>query len=159
MKRALLAANLAVLFGCAPAKVQRIEASPIDLKAAIDGNHIMLFYSVEPGITICVNGHGLLPTPLDTYPDHGAVGKVVEISSSRSDVLKSYFSRDGTIATLEIWRNEGASSIEIPEDLQVSNSTVNIELNIEMVQCSDLFSSRKNIDEYIFYKPISIRLR
>ena len=156
MKCAVLSASLAVLFGCTPAKEQRIEVAPIDLKAEIDGNRIMLFYSVEPGKNICVNGHGLLPTPLDTYPDHGAEGKVVKVSANRSNVLKSYFSRDGSIASLEIWRNNGASSIETPESTRDQYYSGSIELSIEMSQCSDLFLNKKNIDQYIFYKNITI---
>lgn len=155
MKQALLAASLAMIFGCAPGKEQRSEVAPLELKAAIDGNHIMLFYSIEPGIDICVNGHGLRPTPLDTYPDHGTEGKVVNTFVGRSDVLRSYFSEDGTLAKLEVWRNEGATPIDIyeaPED-------GSIELNVEMTQCSELFSKKEVVNKYTFYREFSIPIR
>jgi hypothetical protein len=134
--------------------VQRTESVPLSLRAVADGSRIVLFYSVRSGKKLCVNGHGLLPTALDTYPDHGQEGKVVRSSGNRVDVLKSYFSSDETIASVEIWQNSGASSIDVSDE--VNNLVQDIEVNIEMAECSQLFSNRDSIDKFTFYKKIHI---
>ncbi|MDV3241185.1 MAG: hypothetical protein LOY00_05285 [Methylocaldum sp.] len=156
MKCAAALSSLALLIGCTPAVQTRNEKVPIELNAEADGNQIILTFSVQPAKEICVNGHGLLPTTLDTYPDHQAEGEVVKITSDRSDVLTSYFSRDGSFSILEVWRNNGVSTIKIPEGTAAPKGPGHIELNIEMSQCSHLFSEMEKIDQYIYYKRIAV---
>jgi hypothetical protein len=154
MRNILCAVNLVMLCGCAPSPGGNSTASPINLKATIDGSHILLFYSVEPGTNLCVNGRGLLPTPIDTYPDHGPVGKITSKSDQRLHFFRSFFSRDGTLATLQVWRNNGATSIDISEWLFDKHQDGRLEINIEMARCEELFSDREIITKHTFYQHV-----
>lgn len=144
--------------GCAASPEQNISRSvPVEIRTELSGDSLLINYTVKSEELLCVWKQGLLPSSIDSYPDHGTAKQTSPITTSRENFLNLKFRSNQPEPSIELWRSSGTVSIDISEYRDEQNINARLPLNLEMARCHDLFSEDSSLVYFNYYEDIYLK--